>query len=204
MSKLPLDITEEEIGSKKLSYHYFVMFTSSSCWLDILFSVSGKIKKIKIYSDRAGNKKGYSPVVEPKLSLLLLWLCIRVGDALVTYMKHESVLAACIQLNNLNIGDGHIMQVTKAEFKGENSQVRSYIVLACWVMPLSMMNGCRLPKNLLHPTLSPFINCRKTPILITYIHSLCHRIGYLFFLTIVKLINIPSSCFNIFTTRIKL
>lgn len=75
VSQLPLDITEEEIG--------------------ILFSPQGKVKKIKLYLDKAGRQK---------------------GDALVTFSRPEAATLACLKLNKLDIGDGCVLSVTKAEF----------------------------------------------------------------------------------------
>eukprot|EP01031_Cornospumella_fuschlensis_P025112 gene25114-30329_t len=76
VSNLPKDITEEE--------------------LDILFSPHGKVRKIKIYVDKDGVKK---------------------GDALVTYVKPEAAYLASLKVNNLDIGEGYIIKVAKATFQ---------------------------------------------------------------------------------------
>jgi len=63
--------------------------------LEVLFVSQGSIKKIKIYSAPDGTKK---------------------GDALITYTRAEAASMACIQYNNLNIGEGCIISVTRASF----------------------------------------------------------------------------------------
>eukprot|EP01038_Epipyxis_sp_PR26KG_P004175 gene4175-5942_t len=78
VSGLPHDITEEE--------------------LDILFCTQGKIKKIKIYTNPNGQKK---------------------GDALITYTTFESAASACIKYNKLDIGDGITLNVVRASFEGK-------------------------------------------------------------------------------------
>jgi hypothetical protein len=40
------------------------------------------------------------------------------GDALITFAKPDAVVAAIIQFNNLNIGDGYVLKVSKANFSG--------------------------------------------------------------------------------------
>lgn len=60
VSNLPTDITEDE--------------------LEILFSPHGKIKKIKIYTDQSGKKK---------------------GDALITFANSDSVVIACGKVNKV-------------------------------------------------------------------------------------------------------
>lgn len=62
---------------------------------EVLFASQGSIKKIKIYSAPDGTKK---------------------GDALITYTRAEAASMACIQYNNLNIGEGCIISVTRASF----------------------------------------------------------------------------------------
>lgn len=63
--------------------------------LEILFSQQGKIKKSKLYTDRNGKLK---------------------GDALITFYKAELVTSACVQFNGLDIGDGYVISVVKADF----------------------------------------------------------------------------------------
>lgn len=90
VSGLPNDITEEEI--------------------EILFSPQGKIKRIKLYLNQNGEKK---------------------GDGLVTFVNPESVISSCAKLNGLDIGDGAVISVTKADFsnkeKKPDSSVNPYI-----------------------------------------------------------------------------
>jgi hypothetical protein len=62
---------------------------------EVLFASQGSIKKIKIYSAPDGTKK---------------------GDALITYTRAEAASMACIQYNNLNIGEGCIISVMRASF----------------------------------------------------------------------------------------
>ena len=62
------------------------MFVScQKCWIETLFSVNGKIKKIKIYTFPDGRKK---------------------GDALVSFTKVEAVALACLQVRCIALGDG--------------------------------------------------------------------------------------------------
>eukprot|EP01041_Mallomonas_annulata_P008436 gene8436-17395_t len=72
---LPTDITDEEI--------------------EILFTRQGKPKKIKLYTNTDGSKK---------------------GDALVTFTKSECVTSACQQFNGRDIGEGCVLTVTPADF----------------------------------------------------------------------------------------
>lgn len=85
---------------------------------EILFSPQGKIKKIKLYTDKEGKKK---------------------GDCLITFVSPDSASSSLkvrrsiipswrllilyhFKLNKLNIGDGHIISVTKAEFQTKDQQ----------------------------------------------------------------------------------
>jgi RNA recognition motif-containing protein len=79
VSGLPKDITQEELG--KIPIKLFpaippiisIHFTS-----EILFGPQGKIKKIKIYEDKQGQKK---------------------GDALITYVTTDGMRAACVRVS---------------------------------------------------------------------------------------------------------
>jgi hypothetical protein len=80
ISGLPKDITEEELGTKPLSHwnsQLIYIFFQIVFSLDILFSPQGKIKKIKIYADEKGQKK---------------------GDALITYSNPDSATTACFKV----------------------------------------------------------------------------------------------------------
>ena len=72
VSGFPTDITEEEIGKKKCLSFFLFSYLRLSC-IEILFAPQGKIKKIKLYTDSQGNKK---------------------GDCLITYQSSESAHAA--------------------------------------------------------------------------------------------------------------
>lgn len=123
VSNLPKDITEEEIST---SISLFSCIQSSHlillCMVDILFSPQGKVKKVKIYLDDRGQPK---------------------GDALVTFHRPEAAQMACFkvvmhcvfgrcvlvnnhpanvwQLNRLDIGEGFVIAVTKADFSNKTS-----------------------------------------------------------------------------------
>ncbi len=86
---LPQDITEAEVGAFSLLFYYFLLTISTtkhylSHWRsfsfkskDILFSKIGSIRKVKLYRDSNGVKK---------------------GDALITYFKPEIVNVAIKQV----------------------------------------------------------------------------------------------------------
>ena len=96
ISKLPTDITEEELGKYQLYTYYdnlflwyrlffFLILPSDShrlIWLfylliEILFGPLGKVKKVKIYTTALGKQK---------------------GDALLTFVQAESAATACIKV----------------------------------------------------------------------------------------------------------
>lgn len=92
---LPRDFTEKELGEYLTIMRSFSMLLvvvkiqsysrniiiqyilSAVCPKDILFSKIGTIRKLRLYRDASGNKK---------------------GDGLITYTKPESVAVACAQV----------------------------------------------------------------------------------------------------------
>lgn len=67
--------------------------------IEILFGAQAKIKRVKIYVDGSGKQK---------------------GDALITYYKTEDAVTACLRFNGLDIGEGHVLCVAPADFRGPN------------------------------------------------------------------------------------
>ncbi len=83
---------------------FFHIIVGSLVNKGILFGQQGKIKRIKMYHTEDGKAK---------------------GDALITFHRPEVAAATCIKFNGLDIGDGCIIKVERADFKaGGGNAVR--------------------------------------------------------------------------------